>query len=82
MQGKMPPLVMESIGGWVRNVQLIARHPLLTRKKTTVRSAAPFIRAASLNKKNIDFWVVRLRFRLVASDFTFLLSMFKPAYAL
>ena len=32
IHGRMPPLVMESMGGWVKNVQLMARQPLYTRK--------------------------------------------------
>ena len=32
IQGKIPPLVIESMGGWVRNVQLMARQPFATRK--------------------------------------------------
>ena len=32
IQGRIPPFVMESMGACVRNVQVIARHPLVTRK--------------------------------------------------
>ena len=43
MQGRIPPLVMESMGGWVKNVQLMAFHPFETMKYTTINRAAPLI---------------------------------------
>ena len=33
---------MESIGGWVKNVQLIAIHPFFTMKKIIMKRAIPF----------------------------------------
>jgi hypothetical protein len=32
IQGRIPPLVMDSMGGWLRNSQLMARQPLATMK--------------------------------------------------
>ena len=50
IQGKIPPFVMESIGGWVRNVQLMARQPFATRKYRMINRAMPLM-AAEIRKR-------------------------------
>jgi hypothetical protein len=55
IQGKIPPLVMESKGAWVRKVQLMALHPLDRRKKMTISKANPLMSAAPRNRWNIPF---------------------------
>jgi hypothetical protein len=52
MQGRIPPRVMESMGGWVKNVHEIARHPLETMNQTMMARAAALIRAAVRREKN------------------------------
>ena len=53
MHGRIPPYVMESIGGCVRKVQFMALQPFETRKTMTISNAIPLMAAESLNRVNI-----------------------------
>jgi hypothetical protein len=73
IQGRIPPLVMESVGGWVRKVQLMALQPLLTRKYRMITRARPLMSAAILKNPNMSLWN-NLRLPLLPGFGRFLLA--------
>src|SRR4030042_1909233 len=53
IHGRIPPLVIESTGICVRNLQSMALQPLEIRNHMTITRAAPFIKADNLKMLNI-----------------------------
>ena len=51
MHGSIPPLVIESTGGLVKNSQVMALHPFDNIKYIITARAAKLMNVASLNKK-------------------------------
>jgi hypothetical protein len=69
IQGRIPPLVMESMGGRVKNVQLIALHPLEIMKYNIITSAIPLIQAAVRKMLNTIFCMVLRLLMVEGADF-------------